>query len=127
MLATASTDTVGILGRPAKLARWPPAEHPASARKSGSPPNCADICPRPRESSIHIVQLARPAVVRTGPILDGQAHPSTSHHVSHQRVALEFPPPENPSTAGDEDEYRGGLFSNVAASPHVEQLAGMST
>ena len=38
-------------------------------------------------------------------------------------MALQFPPPENPSAAGDKDQNGSRFLRQVTASPYVEQLA----
>ena len=115
-LTTASTEVSASAGSsachcgslavsPAKVAKWPPAEHPATATKLGSPPNSDDVGPCPRNRSFDISHLARPAVSRAGPVLNRQAHPPSPRQVGHQRVALQLPTAEHPCSAGYEDEH----------------------
>ena len=72
---------------------------PCDGNEIGVTAEPLSVGPSPRNRSFDVRHLARPAVSRARPVLNGQAHPPSPRQVGHQRVALQRSTTEHPGSA----------------------------
>ena len=85
--------------------------NPQSQRNCGRP-RTVDVGARPRDRSLDVSDVRRPAMMWRHPIVDRQTHPTHLRQVRHQRVALQQAAAVHPCAARHEDQHRRRFNGN---------------